>query len=332
MPTLPDAKRRGAFALVLALGLGLAIALAPYATGLIAIPVLYVALEPFYGWVARRTGARVAAMLVVALQLILLVMIGGAFAGLIVTEAQRITANFAASPILSRLSEVSLGGVNVGEQLAGLGHSLMSWIGSSAFGLLGSASRLALNLTISFFGLYYLLLRPGETWNAVRPYIPFSERNTDTLRQQFRQVTTSTLLGTGLAAAVQGLLMALAFLVAGLPDAALWGLVTTVVAILPLLGSGLVWGPGAIALLLDHRTNAAVLLAIWGLVVVGNVGRVIHPMASRRWGHIHPLVTLLGALLGVPYFGILGLLIGPLAVSYFFALINMYRDEYLTGA
>ena len=53
---------------------------------------------------------------------------------------------------------------------------------------------------------------------------------------------------------------------------------------------------------------------------------------SRRWAKIHPLVTLLGALLGVPYLGLLGLLIGPLAVSYFFELISMYREEYVTDA
>ncbi len=103
-------------------------------------------------------------------------------------------------------------------------------------------------------------------------------------------------------------------------------------SILPLLGSGLVWGPAAIVLLINHRPAAAMLLAIWGLVVVGNVDYVIRPMVARRWGHIHPLVTLIGALVGVPYFGLLGLLIGPLAVSYFFELINMYREEYLGAA
>jgi predicted PurR-regulated permease PerM len=52
-------------------------------------------------------------------------------------------------------------------------------------------------------------------------------------------------------------------------------------------------------------------------------------MVSRHWGNIHPLVTLIGALIGVPTFGLLGLLIGPLALSYFFELLNMYRGEYL---
>jgi predicted PurR-regulated permease PerM len=331
-PALLEAKRRGAAALVVGLGIALLIALTPYATGLIAIPVFYVALAPAHTWLARRVGPKGAASLVVALTLLLLVVLGGSFAGLIVNEAQRIATNVTQSPILGRLSELRLGGVDVGARLADLGAKVVSWIGSSAFGFIGSASRFALNLTISFFGVFYLLLRPQETWDAVRPYIPFSARNTEKLRQDFRDVTTSTLLGTGLSAAIHGVLVSLAFWVAGLPNAALWGVVTMVFSILPVLGSGMVWGPGAIVLLLEHRPGPAVLLALWGLVVVGNVDYVIRPMVARRFAHIHPLVTLLGALIGVPYFGILGLLVGPLALSYFFELIDMYREEYLSTA
>src|SRR2546430_3620647 len=207
---------------------------------------------------------------------------------------------------------------------------LVSWIGSSAFGLIGTATRLALNLTISLFGLFYLLLRPEQTWEAVRPYIPFSARNAEKLRQRFRDVTTSTIIGTGLTAAAQGLLVGVGFWIVHLPNAVFWGVVTMVFAILPVVGSGLVWGPGAIALLLDHRPGPALLLAVIGVVVVGNVDYLIRPMVFRRWAHIHPLVTLVGALAGVPYVGVLWLLIAPLARSYLFELIQMYREDYLT--
>jgi predicted PurR-regulated permease PerM len=329
VPTPLQAKSLGAAALVLGLGLVLLFALAPYDRGLVGIPVLYVALAPVHRWLERRTAATVAAGIVVGLAVSLLLVLGGAFATMIVAEAQRIAGNVTQSPILARLSELKLAGVDMGARIADLEAKLVAWIGTSAFGLLGSASRIALNLAISFFGVFYLLLQPRETWDAVRPYIPFSASNTEKLRQRFRDMTTSTLLGTGLSAVVHGVLMSLAFWALGLPNAALWGVVTMVFAILPVVGSGLVWGPGAIALLLDHRPGAAILLALWGLFVVGNVDYVIRPIVSRRWAHIHPLVTLVGALVGVPYFGLLGLLIGPLAVSYFFELIKMYREEYL---
>jgi predicted PurR-regulated permease PerM len=312
------------------LGIALAIGLVPYATGLVGIPVLYVLCAPVQDWLAARTGRRAAAGCVVALALFLLVVVGGSFAGLIISEAQRLAEGIVQSRILARLSDLKVGGVNVGARLADLGGQIVSWIGSSALGFVGTASRLALNIAISLVGLFYLLLRPEETWDAVQPYIPFSARNAEELAQRFRDVTKSTVIGTGLSAAIQGVFVGLGFWVAGFPDAALWGVVTTVVSVLPVLGSALVWGPGVITLLLDHRTGAALLLALWGVVFVGNVVHVIQPMVSRRWANIHPLVTLIGALLGVPYFGILGLLIGPLAISYFFELINMYREEYVT--
>ena len=330
MTTLLDSRQRVAATLVVALCVALVIALTPYATGLLGIPVLYVVLEPVHDWLKRWAPPRAAASLVVAVLLLLLIVVGGLSVGLIVSEAQRIGVTVMQSPIVTRLSELKIGRFDVGARLADLGSNIVAWIGSSAFGFVGTASRAALNLTIAAFGLYYLLLRPGETWSAVRRYIPFSERNIEKLSQRFRDIATSTVIGTGLSALLHGVLTSLGFRIAGLPNATLWGAVTVVFSILPVLGSGLVWGPGAIVLLVNHRPGAAVFLALWGILVVGNIDYIIRPMVSRRWGQIHPLVTLVGALVGVPYLGILGLLIGPLAVSYGFELIAMYREEYVT--
>jgi len=329
MPLIDTNHQRAAL-LVLLLGVALVIALAPYATGLIGIPVLYAIFVPVHEWLSLRVRPRTAATLVVVLALFLIVVPGVSFAGLIVNQAQEIAGGVIRNPLLGRLRELKFGGIDLGPRLADLGAKVVGWIGSSAFGLLGTATRLALNLTISLFGLFYLLLQPHETWEAVQPYIPFSAKNTEKLRQRFRDVTTATIIGTGLTAAIQGVLVGLGFWVTGLPNAVFWGVVTMVFAILPVVGSGLVWLPGALALILDHRAGPGVLLALWGAVVVGNVDYVIRPRVFRRWANIHPLITLIGALAGVPFFGILGLLIGPLALSYFFELIKMYREEYLS--
>ena len=329
MPLIDTNHGRAAL-LVLLLGVALVIALTPYATGLIGIPVLYAVFAPVHEWLSLRVRTKLAASLVVALALFLIVVPGVSFAGLVVSQAQEIAGGVIRNPLLGRLRELQPGGIDLGPRLADLGAQVVSWIGSSAFGLVGTATRLALNLTISLFGLFYLLLRPGETWEAVRPYIPFSAKNTEKLRQGFRDVTTSTIIGTGATAAIQGFLVGLGFWLTGLPNAVFWGVVTMVFAILPVVGSALVWGPGALALILGHNTLYGVLLAVGGAVIVGNVDYVIRPMVFRRWANIHPLITLVGALAGVPYFGILGLLIGPLALSYFFELVKMYREEYLS--
>jgi predicted PurR-regulated permease PerM len=123
--------------------------------------------------------------------------------------------------------------------------------------------------------------------------------------------------------------VAAGFWVTGLSNALFWGLVTAVFAILPIVGAGLVWGPAALTLYFNGHYGGAITMAILGIVIIGNVDVVIRPAVFRRYAQIHPLVTLIGAIAGVGYFGLLGILIGPLALSYFFELIRMYQEEYL---
>lgn len=324
-----DTKRDRAAFLIFVLGLGLVWTLWPFVTGLVGAPVLYVVFAPVYRWLARRTRPGLAAALVVLLGVILVLGPGLSLVGVIAGEAQDMASGVIRSPLLSRLRELRVGPYDVGAQIEALGSRLVSFIGSSALGLIGTATRLGIQLTIAFFGLYYLLLAPETAWRQVQPFIPFSRRNAEILRERFRDVTISTLVGTGLTSTVQGLLVGLAFWATGIPNALFWGMVTVVLAILPVVGSGLVWGPGVLSLAIGGEYGRAIGLAVWGVVVVGNVDNVIRPMVFRRWAQIHPFITIIGAFAGIQYFGLLGLLIGPLAISYFFELIRMYRAEYL---
>jgi predicted PurR-regulated permease PerM len=330
MPFLDTKHQRAAF-IVFALGAALLWSLTPYATGIIGIPVLAVLFAPIHNWMIRRglpeAPTALAVTLFGAVVVILPIIL---FAGLVINEAQQVTSSVLQSPVLERLSTIQVRGIPIGPRIAEIGGSIVSWLAGNAVGVVGTATRLALNLTIAFFGLYYVLKVPGEDpWLNARPYVPFSEENTDKLGKRFKDVTVSTVIGTGVVAMLQGVLLGSAFMVVGLPNALFWSVVTTALAILPVVGSGLVWGPAAIMLAIQGRPVAAVLLAIWGVAVVGSVDNFIRPIIYRRYAEVHPLITLIGAIAGVSHFGLLGLLIGPLALSYLFELIRMYREEYL---
>ncbi len=322
-------SRQRAALLIGLLGVGLLFAVAPYASGLIGGLVLFVIFAPLHARLERKLSGGVSALLMVMLALLLLVVPTLSFAGLLLDQAQSIASGVMNGPLLDRLRNFQIGDMPIGPRLAGLGEKVVGWLGATAFGFLGHATRIGLNLTIALFMLYYLLLHSNVAWTAVRPYIPFSPANADLLRDRFRDVTVSTVIGTGLVAVIQGAFVALAFWMTGLSNALFWGAVTVVFAVLPVVGSGLVWGPAALSLVLTGRYGAAVALVLLGIVVVGNVDIVIRPAVFRRFAQIHPLVTLVGAIAGVGYFGLLGILIGPLALSYFFELIRMYREEYL---
>src|SRR6266700_3261456 len=222
-----DSKHQRAALIVFALGAALLWALGPYATGIIGIPVLAVLFAPLQNWLVRKgVPASVAAIAVTLLGAVLIIV-----------------------PVRG----LQIRGIPVGPRLAEAGGRIVAAIGSSAFGLVGTATRMTLNLTISFFGLYYVLKHPGDVWLAARPYIPFSKANTEKLGKRFKDVTVSTVIGTGAVAAIQGLLLGLAFGVAGLPNGLFWAVVTMAFAILPVVGSGMIWGPAAIVLYMQGR-------------------------------------------------------------------------------
>src|SRR5437899_10825955 len=120
MPLIDTNHQRAAL-LVLLLGIALVIALAPYATGLIGIPVLYAVFAPVHVWLSLRVRPKIAASLVVVLALFLIVVPGVSFAGLVVNQAHQITGSVVRNPLLVRIAQLERGGIDLGQRLAQLG-------------------------------------------------------------------------------------------------------------------------------------------------------------------------------------------------------------------
>ncbi|MEP6589880.1 MAG: AI-2E family transporter [Gemmatimonadota bacterium] len=329
MPIL-DTNRDRASWLVAILGVVILLALTPYASGLLGAPVLYVVFAPLFEWLARKLRNRpLAAVVVIIIALIGVVLPVGYMVSLLVGQAQGAVKSVLASPLLLRLDTLRIGSFEIGPQIRQAGSQALSMVGSSAISLLGTATRMTLNLLFTFFGLYYILLDPKHSWERLRPAIPFSDASATILKERFVAITKSTILGTGAAALIQGTMVGFAFFLSGITNPMFWGSVTVLLSVLPVVGSGMVWAPAAVYLFSQGETGWAIGMVVWGLVVVGNVDNLIRPWVSNRYAQIHPLITLVGAVAGVSYLGIIGLLIGPLALSYFFELLSMYRREYL---
>ena len=327
-----DTKKERAALVVLLLAVGLAIALSPYVSGLLGAPVLYVLFRPMHRWLSQKIKPWIAAAIVILIAFLLIVLPGIWLIGMLVGQAQGVAASLVNSPLLARISTLRVGQFEVGPQLASIGKEVITWLGGSALGFIGTATRFTLNLLFTFFGLYYLLLNPDGTWRALAPYIPFSQQNVQILRERFVSLTAATVVGTGLVAVIQGTIVGTGFLITGLNDPLFWGVVTMVFGILPVVGAGMVWAPASISLFLNGHPGKGVILIVLGVVVVANVENFVRPYVFAKYSQVHPMVTLVGAVLGVSYFGLIGLLIGPLALSYFFELIRMYREEYLQGS
>ena len=95
-----------------------------------------------------------------------------------------------------------------------------------------------------------------------------------------------------------------------------------------MLGTSLVWLPATLVLLVQNRYGAAITMLVIGAGIASNVDNLIRPLIYRRVSNIHPMITLVGAFAGVRYFGLLGVLLGPLGIAYLFELLKFYREEY----
>ena len=327
MPALASGRTRAQI-LIVVLGAVVAYAIAPYASGLLGAAILYVIGAPIHRRLARLVGVHPAAALVLVLLAVLIILPGAWVLNLLIVQAPITLRNVQESAFLSHLSALRVDGVDLGAQVASASGALISWISGHAIGFFGSATRSVLNLVIAFFALYYLLISANTAWRWVSGFLPFSKASNEMLRDRFKSITEAMLLGTALTAVLQGALIGAAFWLVGLPNAVFWGVITAFASILPVLGSALVWLPGVVVLLVQQRFGAAIALLVIGGVLASNLDNVVRPVVYRRVSDVHPLTTLVGAFAGVSLFGLIGLLLGPLAITYFFELIDIYEQEY----
>ena len=326
-----DSRREQARLLVVALGAAILFAVFPFISGLLGALVLYVATAPVYRRLSNRLSPRLAAVMVVAATAVLIFFPAGWLLTVVVDRAPDALHQLRNSPGFERLAAVRVGRFDVGTRLADAGGSILSWASTQAFRAIGGAMRGTINAFIALFGLYFLLRAKPHGLRRVATYLPFSERGTAVLGRRFREVTEATLLGTALTAVLQGAVVALGFAVTGLSDPWFWGAVTAAVSILPVFGSALVWLPGAAALAAANRYGAALALLAIGALIASNIDNVMRPLVNRRISNLHPMTTLVGAFAGVGVLGLPGILLGPLAITYFFELAALYQREYTLG-
>lgn len=324
-------KRERAGLLIAVLGVAIVFALSSFAVGLLGAAVLYVLCEPIFLRLQARMPIGVAAVLTLVFAILVIAIPVMWIVVLVADQAPDMIRGVQSTDVFSRLAAIRIGRFELGAELAKASGTFFQWLSQQAFDVVGGATRATLNLVISFFALYYMLVSGENSWNAFRQFLPFSAQAADELKTRFYSLTHATVLGTALTALAQGATIAVAFRLVGLPNAAFWGVVTGFTSILPVLGSAMVWIPAAGVLLMQGRYGAAVVLVLIGGGVTSNIDNVIRPMVYKRVSNIHPLVTLIGAFAGVKYFGLLGVLLGPLAIQYFFEFLRIYRRDYVSS-
>jgi predicted PurR-regulated permease PerM len=193
--------------------------------------------------------------------------------------------------------------------------------------LAGGALDFIVILGLMFFTMYYMFVQQEGFQKGLQKYLPFKRDTQKELGESLKNNVNANVLGQLLVCFVQGVLTGATLWIFGVPDAPFWGTVAFFMAFIPVLGTPLVWGPAGLIQLSQGNIGQGIGILVVGVVVIINIDNLLRIMLAKRMGDIHPLVTLAGIVLGVPIFGILGLVVGPLLLSYFIVLIHVFERE-----
>lgn len=202
-----------------------------------------------------------------------------------------------------------------------------AYFGKLLTAVLGGAANIFLEITVMYFILYFLFVNYRGFENGILYYMPFDEEQAVVFGSELKNITYSNILGQTIIAIVQGGCLAIGFWIFGVGDPLFWGVICAILSFIPLLGPPLIFVPAVLILFSQGNTWQAVGLLIWGFGLVINIDNVLRFMISKKVGNIHPLITVIGVIIGLPLFGLMGLVYGPLLFAYFLIAVKVYKTN-----
>jgi len=211
------------------------------------------------------------------------------------------------------------------DTLAGLQERLSGFLPS----LVNDTANLITNLAILLFLLYYMLVHGNEIEVYLGKILPLKQNNVELLAAETKRLVKASALGIPLICIIQGVTATLGYFLFGLNEIILWGFLTGVLAFFPVVGTMIVWVPLVVFMYASGDNWNATGLLLYSVIVTGNVDYLARITILKKLGQVHPVVTVLGVIVGLGLFGFIGLIFGPLLVNYIILLFRIYCNEFI---
>jgi predicted PurR-regulated permease PerM len=305
--------------------------------------VLVITFHPVYQWLVRKTGRVSLSAFVCSVLVVVAFVIPVLFIAVVAIDQLRAlgaslqqsftheTGINAAAPLRQAYEWLS-------DRLGLDGTAIVAWVRQNASELtrgvagytLAAVQNVAGAVVSVVFIIFamFLLFRDGDRIVARIPdLLPFERARSEALLARVSDVIYGSVYGGVVIAVVQGALCGGMFWILGIPSAALWGMVTVVTSVLPLVGAAGVWAPGAVYLAATGHWTRAIILAVFGTGVISTVDNFLRPrLVGGRVG-LSELVMFFSLLGGLQVFGVLGIVLGPVLFALAAAILDVLSDE-----
>ncbi|CAG2532021.1 Predicted PurR-regulated permease PerM [Maribacter dokdonensis] len=202
------------------------------------------------------------------------------------------------------------------------------WLTDNMQGFASGTFNVFISLGILLFLLYYMLKSPKQLKESLLEYIPLSNKNLMTLGKEIDNVVRSNAIAIPLVALAQGIIALIGFYIFGVDNPLFWFVIVTIGSMIPFIGTFIGIFPVFVLSLASGEDFQAWGILLYGILVVGMTDNVIRLFVLKQLDSTHPLITLIGVLIGIPLFGFVGLIFGPLIINLFLIIVKIYKQQY----
>ena len=213
------------------------------------------------------------------------------------------------------------------QNLAGTVRNVAAWMTTTGASFIKGSVIEVLELLLTFYLLFYFLRDRRAALHLLRTLSPLSDVQMTRLFDRVSDTIYATIYGTLTVSALQGLLGGLMFWWLGLPTPLLWGVVMALLAVAPMMGAFVVWGPAALFLAMDGSWGKAVTLTLWGVIVVGTIDNLLRPILAGKQLRLHTVFAFMSVVGGLILFGPAGLILGPVVLTVTIALLEVWSSR-----
>lgn len=193
---------------------------------------------------------------------------------------------------------------------------------------LNSTAMILSNLAMMLFVYFFMLTNGKRMEDGLTYFLPLRDENIEILGRETISMVRANAIGIPLISFIQGIFALIGYWIFGVNEFVLWGFITGVFAFFPIVGTTIIWLPIVVYLFSKGENGAGIGLTIWSLLVTGNVDYLARVTLMKKLGDVHPIVTVLGVIVGLSLFGFWGFIFGPLLISYFILLFKIYTSEF----
>ncbi len=319
---------------IVVLGCFLVYALSGMFSAILGAIVLYTLFRPFYLYLTEKKSwpRGLAAVLIIIISFIVIVIPFLSLSIMVFNKVSSINStNFPIHDWLDKIDKFAGSHINQPDFASNITQKLGSYAAELFPSIIGSTANIFFTLLVLYFLLYYMFTQMREFESALIRYAPFREQHALKFASELQNATYSNVLGQGIISLSQGILFSIGLTIVGVADPIFWGVIGTFMSFLPVVGVPFLSIIFSIVLLLTGKTWQGTFLALYGFVLITYMDNFLRLRINKKLANTHPLITVIGVFMGIPLFGILGLVFGPVLLSFFLLLVEIYETNRLAA-